>query len=280
MSDVSRTMAEVGADGINFDTTASAGDAEFLATLQAVEELATTTDLAIEVGMAAELVLGFHGELEYEGTRLAGLWPHQQLKVVEQAGAHIFGPVVNTNTRQVDALERRSRLHLRQGVLAQAASIPIHANVGMGVGGVPIVRGAAHRRRHARPASPWSRSAGSTACRWARGDPFGMSHQPRARLGHGRHPHHRRPGGADAAPQDEAAGGQALRGRQARRERARPDRLDPDAPSARGARHRRRSPPCRARAKGLEAKARIAELLGVEIPSVQKLAERVARRPL
>jgi dimethylamine--corrinoid protein Co-methyltransferase len=32
-------------------------------------------------------------------------------------------------------------------------------------------------------------------------------------------------------------------------------------------------------AKGIDAKARIAELLGVEIPCVSKLAERVARRP-
>jgi dimethylamine---corrinoid protein Co-methyltransferase len=67
-------MAAVGADGINFDTTAPAGDAEF--------------------------VLGFHGELEYKGTRLAGLWPHRQVKVVEQAGAHLFGPVVNTSSRK------------------------------------------------------------------------------------------------------------------------------------------------------------------------------------
>ena len=48
--------------------------------------------------MSAEFVLGFHGELDYKGHRLAGLWPHQQLKVVEQAGADIFGPVVNTKT--------------------------------------------------------------------------------------------------------------------------------------------------------------------------------------
>ncbi len=37
---VSKAMAEVGADGINFDTTASIGDAEFYATLLTVEELA------------------------------------------------------------------------------------------------------------------------------------------------------------------------------------------------------------------------------------------------
>jgi dimethylamine--corrinoid protein Co-methyltransferase len=134
---VSRKMADVGADGINFDTTASAGDAEFLATLQAVEELAASTDLAIEVGMAAEMVLGFHGELAYDGVRLAGLWPHQQVKVVEKAGAHLFGPVVNTNTRKSTPWNvARAVTFVKE--CSKVAEIPIHANVGMGVGGVPM----------------------------------------------------------------------------------------------------------------------------------------------
>jgi dimethylamine--corrinoid protein Co-methyltransferase len=134
---VSRVMADVGADGINFDTTASTGDAEFLATLQAVEELAATTDLSIEVGMAAEFVLGFHGQLEYKGKRLAGMWPHQQVKVVEEAGAHIFGPVVNTNSRRsVPWNVARAVTIVKE--CSRVAEIPVHANVGMGVGGVPM----------------------------------------------------------------------------------------------------------------------------------------------
>lgn len=133
---VSKKMAEVGVDAINFDTTASAGDAEFLATLQTVEDLSQTTDLAIEVGMAAEMVLGFHGELSYAGQRLAGLWPHQQVKLVEQAGAHIFGPVVNTNTGKSTPWNvARAVTFVKE--CSKVASIPIHANVGMGVGGVP-----------------------------------------------------------------------------------------------------------------------------------------------
>ena len=136
MVSMGRAMAEVGADGIDFDTTASAGDAEFLATLQAVDELGRTTDLAIEVGMATELVLGFHGELEYKGTRLAGLWPHQQLKVVEKAGAHIFGPVSTTNTGK-SAPWNVARAVTFVKECSRVAEIPIHANVGMGVGGVP-----------------------------------------------------------------------------------------------------------------------------------------------
>jgi len=134
---VAEHMAAVGADGINFDTTASAGDAEFLATLQAVEHLSRTTDLAIEVGMAAEMVLGFHGEVSYAGQRLAGMWPHQQVKVVEAAGAHLFGPVVNTNTR-MSAPWNVARAVTFVKECSRVATIPIHANVGMGVGGVPM----------------------------------------------------------------------------------------------------------------------------------------------
>src|SRR5450756_1499993 len=93
---VCKRMAEVGADGIDFDTTASAGDADFLATLKTVEELKKTTNLGIEVGMSGEFILGMHGEVEYKGKRLAGMFPQDQLKMVEAAGADIFGPVVNT----------------------------------------------------------------------------------------------------------------------------------------------------------------------------------------
>ncbi len=49
---------EAGADGIDFDTTAAAGDAEFQATLLACEQLrAKYPDMAIEIGMAGEFVL-------------------------------------------------------------------------------------------------------------------------------------------------------------------------------------------------------------------------------
>ena len=83
---------------------------------------------------------------------------------------------------------------------SRVATIPVHANVGMGVGGVPIVRGAAERRRSPGPASRWSRSAGPTGCRWA-GRSLRDVALPRAGLGHGRHPDDRRSGRPDAAPQ-------------------------------------------------------------------------------
>jgi dimethylamine--corrinoid protein Co-methyltransferase len=130
-------MDEIGADGINYDTTASTGDGEFLATLRAVEWAAEHTNLAIEVGMAAECVLGFHGELTYHGKRLAGMWPHQQMKIVEEAGAHVFGPVVNTNSRKSTPWNLARAITFVKACTAEA-QIPIHPNVGMGVGGVPM----------------------------------------------------------------------------------------------------------------------------------------------
>ena len=84
---------EAGADGVDFDTAGAAGDADFLATLLAVERLrATYPAMGIMVGMAAEVVLGTHGELAFRGTRLAGLKPEGQCRVVQEAGATIFGP--------------------------------------------------------------------------------------------------------------------------------------------------------------------------------------------
>ena len=136
---VCKRMAEIGADGIDFDTTASAGDADFLAVLRTVEELKKTTNLGIEVGMSGEFVLGMHGEVEYKGTKLAGLWPHQQLKVVEQAGADIFGPVVNTKTNKSAPWNVARAVTFVKEVCKQA-TVPVHANVGMGVGGTPMFR--------------------------------------------------------------------------------------------------------------------------------------------
>ena len=50
--------------------------------------------------MASEFVLGMHGELEFGGRRLAGLWPRDQMKVAAEAGVTIFGPAVNVNTQK------------------------------------------------------------------------------------------------------------------------------------------------------------------------------------
>ena len=88
-------MVGAGVDGIDFDTAGASGDADLLATLRVARKLRDTyPDIGVEIGQASELVLGMHGELEYEGTRLAGQWPLGQLRACEAAGATIFGPAV------------------------------------------------------------------------------------------------------------------------------------------------------------------------------------------
>jgi dimethylamine--corrinoid protein Co-methyltransferase len=131
-------MVEAGTDGLDFDTAGAAGDADFLATLHAVEKIREKyPDVGIEVGMASEFVLGMHGELEYQGMRLAGMWPHEQVKAVAAAGGTIYGPAVNVNTRKSVAwnVSRSCTLVKR---CCEEATIPVHMNVGMGVGGVPM----------------------------------------------------------------------------------------------------------------------------------------------
>jgi dimethylamine--corrinoid protein Co-methyltransferase len=138
MSWIGQRLWEVGCEGLNFDTTAAAGDTDFYATLTATEELKkTTSEMCIEMGMAAEYVLGMHGELKYGGELLAGLYPHQQVKVAEKAGVDIFGPVVNTNTSKSFPWNIARALTFVKECVKQS-NIPIHVNMGMGVGGIPM----------------------------------------------------------------------------------------------------------------------------------------------
>lgn len=136
---VGSVMYESGADGINFDTTAAAGDAEFLATLRAVETLRKKyPQMCIEVGMAGEFILGMHGELTYDGVRLAGLYPHKQVELMEKAGATIFGPAINTNTDK-SCPWNVARAATFTKACVENSHVPIHADMGMGVGGIPVV---------------------------------------------------------------------------------------------------------------------------------------------
>jgi dimethylamine---corrinoid protein Co-methyltransferase len=135
---VGSAMYEAGADGIDFDTTAAGGDAELFAVLHGVERLrAKYPNINIEVGMSGEFVLGFHSELEYKGKRLAGMYPHDQAKIVAEAGGNVFGAVVNTNTRRSFPWNLARALTMCK-YAAEVSPIPVHANVGMGVGGVPM----------------------------------------------------------------------------------------------------------------------------------------------
>ena len=135
---VAEQMYDVGADGINLDTCGAAGDADFLAALLATEIIREKfPDLGVEIGMAGEFVLGMHGKLEYKGKRLAGLFAHDQVKLAEAAGASIFGPVVNTNSNMTFPWNI-ARVCTFIKACSEAANIPIHANAGMGVCGIPM----------------------------------------------------------------------------------------------------------------------------------------------
>jgi len=135
---VGSEMYEAGADGINFDTTAAAGDAEFLAALRAVETLKKKyPEMGIEMGMSGEFILGMHGEVEYDGVRLAGLYPHDQLKLAQKAGVSIFGPAINIVTNK-SLPWNVARSITWTKACSEVSEIPIHANLGMGVGGVPL----------------------------------------------------------------------------------------------------------------------------------------------
>jgi dimethylamine--corrinoid protein Co-methyltransferase len=131
-------MYESGADGINLDSVGAAGDADFLASLKATQKLKEKyPDICIEIGMAGEFVLGMHGGLEFEGVRLAGLYAQDQVKLAQKAGATIFGPVVNTNTTESTPWNL-ARAVTYMKACGEAAEIPIHPNMGMGVGAVPV----------------------------------------------------------------------------------------------------------------------------------------------
>ena len=135
---VATKIIQAGADGFNFDTTASAGDADFVGTLKGVEALRKNCpDAYINLGMAGESVMGIHGSIEYDGQIVAGLYPHQQVKLAQKAGASVFGPVVNTNTSKSLAWNlARAVTFIKECV--RVSELPCHVNMGMGVGGIPM----------------------------------------------------------------------------------------------------------------------------------------------
>jgi dimethylamine--corrinoid protein Co-methyltransferase len=135
---VAEGVWEAGADAVDLDTSGAAGDADFHAALSAAREIRRRCPgLGIEIGMASEMVLGMHGELEWDGVRLAGLWPHEQVRLATEAGATVFGPAVNVNSTKSLPWNLGRALTLAKRC-CEESSIPVHMNVGMGVGGVPM----------------------------------------------------------------------------------------------------------------------------------------------
>jgi dimethylamine--corrinoid protein Co-methyltransferase len=136
---VGKKLYEMGCEGLNFDTAGSSGDADLYATLEAVRELKKSCpNMSLIVGMSSEFVLGMHGEMYFDEQRLAGMFPHKQVKIVEDAGADIFGVAVNTNTsRSVPWNLSKAVTFVKHTV--EEAKIPVHPNVGMGVCGIPMM---------------------------------------------------------------------------------------------------------------------------------------------
>ena len=138
MVDVASSMYESGVDCIILDTVGAAGDADALAGLKTAEILRKKyPDIGIEMGMAGEFVLGMHGGLEYDGVRLAGLYNHQMLHLAQKAGVNIFGTVMNTSTTETTPWNVARAVTFTKAC-SDIAQIPIHANIGMGVGGVTV----------------------------------------------------------------------------------------------------------------------------------------------
>ena len=136
---VVRKLDTIGCEGINFDTSGSAGDADYLAALQAVRDLKKDLPhMPMILGASGEFVLGMHGSVEFDGKRLAGMYPQDQVKMAEAAGADIVGVAVNTNTNESVAWNLARAVTFVKAA-TEASEIPVHVNVGMGVGGVPMM---------------------------------------------------------------------------------------------------------------------------------------------
>ncbi len=135
---VAKQLSDVGCEGTNFDTAGSSGDAELRIVLESVEEMKRRNPgMPIIMGMAGEFVMGMHGAAEYKGKKLAGMYPHDQVGVVEEAGADIFSPAINVNCSESFPWNLAKVIVFVKAATA-ATNIPVHPNVGMGVCGVPM----------------------------------------------------------------------------------------------------------------------------------------------
>jgi len=136
---VGKKLNGIGCEGLNFDTSGSAGDADYWAALKAISDLRKAApNLPIIMGGSGEFVLGMHGEVTLNDRQLAGMYPHEQAKIAEAAGASIYGVAVGTNTNESVAWNiARTATFVKEAVAV--VDIPVHVNVGMGVGGVPMM---------------------------------------------------------------------------------------------------------------------------------------------
>jgi dimethylamine--corrinoid protein Co-methyltransferase len=136
---VGKKLNAIGCEGLNLDTGGSAGDADFWTALQAVRDLKKAApNMPVIMGGSGEFVLGMHGEVEFNGKQLAGMYPHEQAEMAQAAGASIYGVAIGTKTTESVAWNiARAATFVKAAVTA--VDIPLHVNVGMGVGGVPMM---------------------------------------------------------------------------------------------------------------------------------------------
>ncbi len=136
---IGKGFDDMGCEGFNFDTAGSTGDAEFYATLKAARQLKhQAPNMSIIIGMASEFVLGMHGEIAFDDQQLAGLFPHEQVKLAESVGADIFGPAINVVTSRSFPWNLAKAVTMVKETVS-TAKIPVHPNVGMGVCGIPML---------------------------------------------------------------------------------------------------------------------------------------------
>ena len=65
------------------------------------------------------------------------MYPHEQVKLAEKVGVNIFGPVVNTNCSKSLAWNIARAVAVTKHCV-KTSDIPIHPNMGKGVGGIPM----------------------------------------------------------------------------------------------------------------------------------------------
>ena len=135
---VADAVMEAGADGIDMDTTGAAGDADFLAALAPAARYPRE--------------IPWHGHRDRHGRAsscsactASSSWTARGSPACgresswhgrAKAGASIYGPAVNINTGKSTAWNiARAITFIKPAT--EVATIPVHVNVGMGVGGVP-----------------------------------------------------------------------------------------------------------------------------------------------
>ncbi len=139
MVHVAEGMWEAGADAIDFDTAGAAGDGDFLATLRAVEEIREALPRDGHRARHGDRVRAGHARSADvpRASAWRGCGRRRRWRSPRQAGATVFGPAVTVNTGRTVAWNTARAITLVKPCV-ERSPIPVHMNVGMGVGGIPM----------------------------------------------------------------------------------------------------------------------------------------------